>query len=122
VFTAAAVREARGEPPLRLGLYGDRDGAEDSGTQRWAIYCLDKADGRIVWERTVRTGRPRAGRHMKATHANTTLATDGRYLIAFFGSEGVYCHTLDGAQVWSHDLGVINVSKYGVDWGSARLP
>jgi outer membrane protein assembly factor BamB len=122
LFTATAVRDDVGEAPLRLGLYGDRDGADDHGVQRWVIYCLDKANGRVVWERTIKTTRPRAGRHMKATHANTTLATNGRQLISFFGSEGVHCHTLDGEHVWSRDLGVINVSKYGVDWGFGASP
>lgn len=121
VYTATAVRQA-GEAPLRLGLYGDRDGADDNGVQRWVIYCLDRKSGRVVWESTVKKARPRAGRHMKATHANTTLATDGRYLISFFGSEGVHCHSLKGRHIWSRDLGVINVSKYGVDWGFGASP
>lgn len=121
VYTATAVREA-GEAPLRLGLYGDRDGADDNDLQRWVIYCLDKATGRAVWDRTIKTARPRAGRHMKATHSNTTPATDGRHLVSFFGSEGVHCHTLAGAHLWTRDLGVINVSKYSVDWGFGASP
>jgi outer membrane protein assembly factor BamB len=121
VFTATAVRET-GEAPLRLGLFGDSDGADDNGAQRWAIYALDKTTGRIVWERTIKTGQPRAGRHVKATHANTTLATDGQRLVCFLGAEGVHCYTLDGEQLWSRDLGVIKVSKYGIDWGFGASP
>ena len=121
VFTVTAVRES-GEAPLRLGLFGDSDGAEDTGTQRWVIYCLDKASGGVVWEGTVKTARPRAGRHVKATHANTTLATDGKSLISFLGSEGVHCHRLDGAHVWSLDLGVMDISKYGIGWGFGASP
>lgn len=121
LWVATAVREG-GDAPLRLGLYGDGDAADDRGVQRWAIYCLDKRTGRVVWDRTVKTGPPRAERHMKATHANTTLASDGRHLISFFGSEGVYCHTLDGKLLWSRDLGVVNVSKYGIGWGYGSSP
>jgi outer membrane protein assembly factor BamB len=121
LFTVTAVRDS-GDAPLRLGLFGDSDGADDNVTQQWVIYCLDKSDGRIVWERTVRSGRPRSGRHVKATHANTTLATDGQRLICFLGSEGVHSYTLDGATVWSRDLGVINVSKYGIGWGFGASP
>jgi outer membrane protein assembly factor BamB len=61
-------------------------------------------------------------RHLKATQANTTLSTDGKVLIAFFGSEGLHCFDLEGKALWSKDLGVINVSKYGVGWGYASSP
>lgn len=121
VFVATAVRES-GEAPLRLGLFGDSAGADDNVPQRWMIYCLDATSGRIVWEHVVKEGRPRAGRHVKATHANTTLATDGTDLVAFFGSEGVHVYDLDGTHRWSHDLGLINVSKYGIGWGFAASP
>jgi outer membrane protein assembly factor BamB len=121
IWLATAVRNA-GEAPLRLGLYGDGDAADDNGVQRWMIYCLDTATGRVVWTRTLRTGKPRAERHMKATHANTTLVTDGRHLVSFFGSEGVHCHTLEGDLLWSRELGVINVSKYGIGWGFGSSP
>ena len=121
VFVATAIRES-GEAPLRLGLFGDSDGADDNTSQRWMILCLDAKTGRVLWERAANEGRPRAGRHVKATHANTTLATDGRSLVAFFGSEGVHVYGLDGTHRWSRDLGTINVSKYGIGWGFAASP
>jgi outer membrane protein assembly factor BamB len=121
VLTATAVRES-GEAPLRLGIFGDSDGADDNVGQRWMIYCLDSRSGRILWHRVAKEGRPRAGRHVKATHANTTLATDGHYLVAFFGSEGVHAYGLDGTHRWSRDLGPIDVSKYGIGWGFAASP
>lgn len=121
VFIATAVRES-GEAPLRLGLFGDSTGADDAVSQRWMIHCLDAKNGRIAWERTVKEGRPRAGRHVKASHANTTLATDGKSLVAFFGSEGVHVFDLDGKPRWNRDLGIINVSKYGIGWGFAASP
>jgi len=121
VFVATAVRES-GEPPLRLGLFGDSTGADDNVNQRWVIYGVDVKNGRIAWEQIVKTGTPRAGRHVKGTHANTTLATDGQNLVAFFGSEGVHVYSLDGKHRWSQDLGLINVSKYGIGWGFAASP
>ena len=121
VYTLTAVRES-GEAPLRLGLFGDSDGADDNGPQRWVIYSLDKTSGKIAWERTVKAGAPRAGRHVKATHANTTLATDGTHLVSFLGSEGVHVYRVDGTHLWSRDLGLINVSKYGIGWGFGASP
>ena len=50
------------------------------------------------------------------------FAIDGNNLVAFFGSEGIYCYDLDGNQKWSRDLGVIDISKYGIGWGYASSP
>ena len=39
---------------------------------------------------------PKIKRHPKSTHASSTLATDGRHLVAMFGSEGLYAYDLKG--------------------------
>jgi outer membrane protein assembly factor BamB len=48
------------------------------------------------------------------------MATEGQHLVAFFGSEGLYCYDLEGRLLWSRDLGVINISKYAIIWDSAQ--
>ena len=58
---------------------------QDDTAHEWRVYALDKKTGRIKWQRTAYTGVPKVKRHTKATHANSTLATDGERLIAFFG-------------------------------------
>lgn len=121
LFLATAVNST-GKVPLKLGLYGDRDAAPETDEQSWKLLCFRTADGKLLWEQTAHHGKPRTERHMKATQANTTLATDGKVLVAFFGSEGLHCYTLDGKRLWRKDLGVINVSKYGVGWGYASSP
>ena len=118
IFVATAVWLA-GKAPLGIGYYGDTKAAPDNDEQRWMILCFDKKSGKRLWERTLRTSKPAAARHEKATHANTTLSTDGKHLIAFIGSEGLYCLDLKGKLLWSQDLGVINISKYGIGWGYA---
>ena len=76
LYVATAVR-AKGDAPLKIGLYGAGDSADDNSEQSWKLFCLDRKTGRVIWERTAHSGLPRAPRHTKATHANTTLATDG---------------------------------------------
>jgi len=124
LFVATSVL-TRGEAPLKAGLYGSGDSADDTGEQSWRVYCLDKATGGILWERTARQGRPRARRHTKATHANTTLATDGKRLVAFFGSEGLYVYDLDGKELFRKDLGVLDMAPWNdqsLSWGFASSP
>jgi outer membrane protein assembly factor BamB len=93
--------------------------------QSWELICLDRRSGRIVWQRTARSGEPRIGRHAKGSHANATAATDGEHVVAFFGSEGLYVYTMQGDLVWSRDLGVIDVGYVGqaqYQWGTASSP
>jgi len=121
IFLATAIAEA-GEATLKLGPGGQPTAADDNGEQSWVVLCYNKLTGAELWRRTAYKGRPRASRHVKASHANTSLTTDGRHLVAFFGSEGLYCYDLAGELLWSRDLGVINISKYGIGWGFASSP
>lgn len=121
IFLASAVAEA-GDAPLSIGRSGKPTAADDHGVQSWVVLCFDKRTGKELWRQVAHTGKPQASRHAKATHANTSLTTDGRNLLAFFGSEGLYCYDLDGNLKWSRDLGVINISKYGIGWGFASSP
>lgn len=124
VFVTTAI-SSRGGDSFRHGLYGDGDASEDRSAHRWNLYALDKNSGKILWERTAYEGAPREKRHIKASYANSTPVTDGRYVIAFFGSQGLYAFDMDGRPVWKKDLGVLNAGAYDApdyEWGTASSP
>lgn len=121
VFLATAIAAA-GEAPLKVGRGGEPTAADDNGEQSWVVLCYDKSTGSELWRKTCRTGTPQATRHAKATHANTTVAANAERVVAFFGSEGLFCFDHDGQLLWQRDLGVINISKYGIGWGYASSP
>jgi outer membrane protein assembly factor BamB len=72
------------------------------------VMCHDTETGKLLWERVAHTGVPKVKRHTKSTHASSTLATDGRYIVAFFGSEGLYAFDMNGKPVWKRDFGVLD--------------
>lgn len=113
LFVSTAISGVE-KPELKVGLYGDIGSVNDTSEHRWLIYALDTGSGKVVWQQTLHTGVPAIKRHPKATHANSTLATDGRYLVAFLGSEGLYGFDLDGHLLWKKDLGVLDSSYYVV--------
>jgi len=121
IFLTTAIAD-EGEALLKIGAGGKPTAADDNGVQSWIVLCYNKLTGSELWRKTAHKGIPRASRHVKATHANTTLATDGRHLVAFFGSEGLYCYNLGGELLWKRDLGFIDISKYGIGWGYASSP
>ncbi len=107
IFVSAAISEGKNRE-FKPGLYGDIASVEDSTPHQWIVYCLDKNAGNIVWERVAHSGVPKVRRHTKSTHANSTLATDGNHVIAFFGSEGLYCYDPEGELLWSKDFGLLD--------------
>jgi len=124
VFVTTAV-SAKAEPELKVGMYGDVRPVRERDVHAWKVYCLDKSSGAILWERTAHTGVPKVKRHPKSSHANSTPATDGKHVVAFFGSEGLYCYDLAGKPLWQKDFGVLNSCFFrmpSAQWGFASCP
>jgi len=99
--------------------------ATDETKHTWMIFALDKRNGRVLWSDKPYEGVPRAKRHVKATQANSTPVTDGRYVVALFGSEGLACYDLKGKLLWKQDLGVLNPGLWDdkeSSWGHASSP
>ncbi len=109
VYITTAVSEEDQEG-YQTGMFGDIAPVQDSSEHVWMVYCLDKNSGEILWEREANRGIPMVRRHPKSSHANTTVATDGKHVLAFFGSEGLYCYDKEGSLLWKRDFGLINSS------------
>ena len=77
------------------------------------------------WERVAREGAPRNKRHIKSTYASATPATDGRIVVAWFGSQGIHAYDVNGAPLWKVDLGRVDMGAYDIptyEWGPASSP
>lgn len=125
VFVTTAITSAA-KDETRYGLYGDVAPVKDDPKHTWKIYALDKETGKILWERVVSEGIPKVKRHPKSTHADSTPVTDGKYLIALFGSQGLYAYDLKGKLLWKQDLGVLDSGwfydpDYQWEYGSSPI-
>jgi outer membrane protein assembly factor BamB len=132
LFVTTAINQSKAVP-LKVGLYGEPESAEDNEIQQWKVFCLNKLTGQILWQQTAHEGAPKVRRHPKATHANCTMATDGARVVAFFGSEGLYCYDMEGRLVWQKDFGTLRASPsvyndavdtngWTLEWGFASSP
>ena len=124
VFVTTAV-SSRPNATFKPGLYGDGDSSDDRSRHRWMLYAIDKRSGKILWERVAFEGEPREKRHIKSTYASASPATDGRVVVAWFGSHGVHAYTVDGKPLWSVDLGRVDMGAYDIpayEWGPASSP
>lgn len=124
IFVTSAV-SSDPNATFRPGLYGDGDASKDRSQHRWMIYALDKRTGKILWERAAHQGVPIEKRHIKSTYANSTPATDGRIVVAWFGSQGVHAYDVNGRFLWKVDLGRLDLGAYDIptyEWGPASSP
>jgi len=124
IYLTSAVPES-GDPALKVGLYGDIRPVEGEGRQDFVLFAIQRKTGKILWRQTAASGIPKIKRHPKSTHANPTPATDGKLIVAFFGSEGLYCYDRNGKLVWKKDLGTLDSGFFRVpeaQWGFASSP
>ncbi len=124
LFITTAVSQSDNEG-IKTGIYGEGMPVPDSSVHEWKVICINKTTGKTIWERTSHTGVPKVKRHPKSTHANASVATDGKYVVAFFGSEGLYCYDFDGNPVWQKDFGTLRSVAFNyptAEWEFATSP
>ena len=108
LFVTTAVPYGEAVKPSYSGALNAHDEAPVTQRHRFVVMALNRSDGEILWERTVRDELPHAGGHSTASLASNSPVTDGEYVFAFFGSYGLYCLTVDGNLMWETDLGQTN--------------
>jgi outer membrane protein assembly factor BamB len=125
IFLTTAISNSAAAQRVAIGADAGIDPANDTVPHQWQVIALDRASGKTLWTRTVHQGVPRVKRHVKASHASATPATDGRVVIAMLGSEGLYAFDLAGKELWRKDFGPLAVGladEPEYEWGPASSP
>ncbi len=129
VTTAVSLKETK--LVFQHGRVGDDEGGgasaytKDDVPHSWRVYALDKNTGKILWQRVAHEGVPKTQRHVMESQANATPATNGEQIVAFFGSEGLYCYDVAGKLLWKKDLGALSSGRYldaSYEWNTASSP
>ena len=110
--------ELPGEGQSSPVIAGDRiflTTALEAGKKR-VVLCVDRRNGKIVWQETVWTGTPEKT-HVMNGWASATCATNGEQVVAFFGRGGLHCFDVAGKKLWSKDLGT-----FEGQWGTGASP
>lgn len=124
VFLTTAISSDAGAK-LKHGLYGDVEPSNDVTKHTWKVYCLNKADGKVLWDRVAHEGAPKTKRHPKSSQNSCTPVTDGKVVVAHFGSEGLFAYDFNGKLLWKQDLGKLNAGWFfdpDYEWGVASSP
>jgi outer membrane protein assembly factor BamB len=84
---------------------GGQDRSNAAGSLDFVLLALGRSDGKVRWQRTLRSEPPHEGIHMDGSYAGGSAITDGERVYAFFGSRGLYAVSLDGTPLWQKHLG-----------------
>ena len=81
--------------------------------------CYQRADGKLAWCRGVKPDKLETFHSTENSPAATTPATDGQRVVSYFGSVGLICFDLKGAELWRHPL---PVALSGGGYGTTASP
>lgn len=118
VVSASAASEPNTEAERTRELPRGMGGRESPGGRNILLLCIDRAGGKILWQRTVDSRNALFG---KQNLASCSPVTDGKHVWAMSGSGSVVCFDFEGAEKWRVDL----QEKYGpfqLLWGYASSP
>jgi outer membrane protein assembly factor BamB len=105
VFLSTAVPYGEALPPRYSTAPGTHDGIPVTRNHEFVVLALDRRDGKVLWQRTVRRALPHEGGHHTASLASSSPVTDGERLFVSFGSYGIYCLDKNGEVEWERSFG-----------------
>ena len=82
--------------------------AKDTVQHDWKLHALDRDTGHERWARVVHRGTPRQPRHVRATYANATPATDGTHIALVLANEGLFVLDMEGKLLWRKEMAPSN--------------
>jgi outer membrane protein assembly factor BamB len=122
VFVTTAVRTNRtvdALPPLTTEPPGGYKTERPRDYYRFTVLCIDRNNGRVLWDRTATEEVPHEGHQPTHGYASASPTTDGKRLYVSFGSRGIFGYDLDGNLLWKRDLGDM-LTRFG--WGEGTSP
>tara|TARA_R110002072_G_scaffold46591_2_gene128849 strand:- start:19662 stop:21026 length:1365 start_codon:yes stop_codon:yes gene_type:complete len=91
---------------------GAHDNAPVTRRHQFVALAIDRQKGEIVWQKKLHEQLPHAGFHKSSALASASVVTDGEFVLAYFGSYGLYCLNADGELQWQKDFGDMQI-KHG---------
>ena len=80
------------------------------------LLCVNRGDGKVVWEKVVPTAAPEnRGPSFGVSHgyASHTPTSDGERVYVLFGNTGVFAFDMKGNKLWQKSVGAENASMFG---------
>ena len=102
---AATPPGTGGQGQRRGGGRGFGGGARPTEVYQFVVLCLDRQTGKTLWQKVATEEVPHEGHHQDHGFASASPVTDGKLVLAYFGSRGLHCYDLEGNFKWKQDFG-----------------
>jgi len=80
------------------------------------LYCFSLKEGRLLWKQGLVYDKQEKT-HRTNHYCSASPVSDGKMVVASFGSAGVLAYDLQGKQLWKRDFGAIDH-----EWGNSTSP
>src|SRR5436190_5575861 len=101
IFWRTPLPEPGNSTPI---VWGHRVFLTQAVNGRRTLMCFDRADGHLLWQEG--PGYPqKETTHESNPFCASSPVTDGKRVVAWFGSAGLYCYDFLGKELWHCDLG-----------------
>ncbi len=70
--------------------------------------AYEQAGGKLAWSQTVPSENLEEFHATEGSPAASTPVTDGRHVVSYFGSAGLFCHDFEGKELWRMALPTVS--------------
>lgn len=106
--------EAGNSTPI---VWGERVFVTQAVGDRRTLMCLNRADGKLLWQSGVTT-QEKEPTHGTNPYCAASPVTDGERVIASFASDGLFCYDFTGKELWRR----VDLGRQIHIWGNAASP
>ena len=114
-WSAPLPRPGNGSP-IVIGSQVFVTSVEDAEGKNRSLYAFNADTGEKQWVRTVEFGK-KMPTHDTNPYGGTTPVSDGKQVVVWHASAGLYCYDMQGKEIWKRDLG-----EFQHIWGYGTSP
>jgi outer membrane protein assembly factor BamB len=114
-WKAALPQPGNGSPIVSKGVVFVTCAEDPKGHER-SLYAFDRKSGDKLWVKTVEFKKDEPT-HDTNPHGGSTPAANGKVVVVWHASAGLYCYDFAGQELWKKDLG-----EFRHMWGYGTSP
>ena len=93
----------------------------DSKNKDLLALCLNRKDGKILWQKQVAAAADRRPHERKSNMASPSPVTDGKHVFFLYGTGDIAGFDMEGNQIWARNIQK-DYGKFGIMWGYGSSP
>jgi outer membrane protein assembly factor BamB len=85
-------------------VWGERIFLTTFANEKLETRAYNRSSGKLLWTRVAPVEKLEEFHATEGSPAASTPVTDGRHVVSYFGSCGLFCYDIEGKELWRHPL------------------